>query len=82
MIQPEISSIALWNPVASIMFAASVLPIQATQTSLPKDFGSINNSFTGSGNNFNLLSPITDFTISVDGNNQYKPMIVYNPSAE
>ncbi|MFM7979818.1 MAG: phage minor capsid protein, partial [Candidatus Fonsibacter sp.] len=32
----EVSSIALWNPVASIIFASSLLPIQATQTSLPK----------------------------------------------
>ncbi|MFM7987691.1 MAG: phage minor capsid protein, partial [Candidatus Fonsibacter sp.] len=81
MVQQEISSIALWNPVASIIFASSLLPIQSTQTSLPKDVGSSNNSFTGSGNNSNLLSAITDFTIAVDGNNQYRPMIVYNPSA-
>ncbi|MFM7989633.1 MAG: hypothetical protein ACKPKO_61000, partial [Candidatus Fonsibacter sp.] len=37
MIQQEISSIALWNPVAPIIFASSLLPIQSTQTSLPKD---------------------------------------------
>ena len=78
----EVSSIALWNPVASIIFASSLLPIQATQTSLPKDVGKNNNNFTGSGNNSNLLSAITDFTIAVDGNNQYRPMIVYNPAAE
>ncbi|MFM7983984.1 MAG: hypothetical protein ACKPKO_32135, partial [Candidatus Fonsibacter sp.] len=39
-------------------------------------------NFTGSGNNSNILSTITDFTIAVDGNNQYRPMVVYNPSAE
>jgi hypothetical protein len=78
----EVSSIALWNPVASIIFASSLLPIQATQTSLPKDVGNITNNFTGSGNNSNLLSAITDFTIAVDGNNQYRPMVVYNPAAE
>jgi len=78
----EVSSIALWNPIASIIFASSLLPIQATQTSLPKDVGNSNNNFTGNGNNSNLLSAITDFTIAVDGNNQYRPMIVYNPAAE
>ena len=82
MIEHEISSIALWNPVASIIFASSLLPIQSTQTSLPKDVGSSNNSFTGSGNNSNLLPPTTDFTIAVYGNNQFRPMVVYNPSAE
>ena len=65
----EVSSIALWNPVASIIVASSLLPIQSTQTSLPKDMGN-NNNFKGSGNNSNLLSAITDFTIAVYGNNQ------------
>ncbi|MFM7978539.1 MAG: hypothetical protein ACKPKO_04420, partial [Candidatus Fonsibacter sp.] len=78
----EVSSIALWNRVPSIIFPSSLLPIQATHTSLPKDVGSSNNNFTGSGENSNLLSTITDFTIAVDGNNQYRPMVVYNPSAE
>ena len=82
MNQQEISSIALWNPVAPIIFASSLLPIQSTQTSLPKDGGNSNNNFTGSGNNSNLLSAITDFTIAVHGNNQYRPMIVYNPATE
>ena len=60
----EVSSIALWNPVASIIFASSLLSVQATQTSLPKDVGNNNNNFTGSGNNSNLLSAITDFYYS------------------
>ena len=47
----EVSSIALWNPVASIIFASSLLPIQATHSSLPKDVGNSNNNFTSSGNN-------------------------------
>jgi hypothetical protein len=77
----EVFSVALWNPIASIIFASSLLPIHSTQTSLPKDVGNSNN-FTGSGNNSDLLSAITDFTIAVDGNNQYRPMVVYNPAAE
>ncbi|MFM7986129.1 MAG: hypothetical protein ACKPKO_43130 [Candidatus Fonsibacter sp.] len=70
MLKQEISSIARWNPVASIIFDSSLLPSQSTQTSLPKEVGSSNNRFTGSGNNSNLLSTITDFTISVDGKNR------------
>ena len=35
----EVSSIALWNPVASIIFASSLLPIQATQTVFAKGRG-------------------------------------------
>jgi hypothetical protein len=66
----EISSVALWNPVASIIFASSLLPIHSTQTSLPKNAGDINNNFTEIGNNSNLLNAISDFSIAVDGNNQ------------
>jgi len=78
----EISSIALWSPVASIIFASSLLPILSTQTSLPKNIGNPNNNFTEIGNNSNLLNAISDFSIAVDGNNQYRPMVVYNPAAE
>ena len=35
----EMTSIALWNPVASIVFASSLLPIIATQTSTQKTSG-------------------------------------------
>ena len=82
MVSQEISSIALWNPVASIVFASALLPVHPTQTSLPKDAGNNNNSFTHNGNNSNLLNAISDFSIAVDGNNQYRPMVVYNPAAE
>ena len=80
--QQDMSSIALWNPVASIVFASAPIPVHPTQTSMPKDVGNINNNFTDSGNNSNLLSTISDFSKAVDGNNQYRPMVVYNPAAE
>jgi hypothetical protein len=78
----EVSSIALWNPVASIIFASALLPIKTTQTSLPRNIGSNEDAFANVGNNSNLISAISDFSIAVDGNNQYRPMVVYNPSAE
>ena len=56
--QQKVSSIALWNPVASIVFASALLPVNPTQTSMPKDVSNINNNFTDSGNNSNLLSTI------------------------
>jgi hypothetical protein len=47
-----------------------------------KNVGDIDNNFTEIGNNSNLLNAISDFSIAVDGNNQYRPMVVYNPAAE
>ena len=78
----EMTSIALWNPVASIVFASSLLPIIPTQTSAPKDIGSQSNNLISGGNNSNLLPILSDFSIAVDGNNQYRPMVEYNPGAE
>jgi hypothetical protein len=78
----ETTSIALWNPVASIVFASSLLPIIPTQTSAPKDIGSQSNNLLSGGNNSNLLPILSDFSIAVDGNNQYRPMVEYNPGAE
>ncbi|MFM7986231.1 MAG: hypothetical protein ACKPKO_43650, partial [Candidatus Fonsibacter sp.] len=34
------------------------------------------------GTTLTFLPTVTDFTIAVDGNNQFRPMVVYNPSAE
>ena len=73
----EVSSIALWNPVASIIFASALLPIKTTQTSLPRNIGSNEDAFANVGNNSNLISAISDFSIAVDGNNQYRPMVIY-----
>ncbi|MFM7978707.1 MAG: phage minor capsid protein [Candidatus Fonsibacter sp.] len=78
----EVSSIAIWNPVSAIIFTSALIPIKTTQTSLPWNIGSNENAFSNVGNNSNLLSAISDFAIAVDGNNLYRPMIIYNPSAE
>ncbi|MBM4179863.1 MAG: hypothetical protein FJ211_11140, partial [Ignavibacteria bacterium] len=77
----EMTSVALWNPVASIVFASSLLPIVATQTSLPKDVGKQHHMLSG-GNNSNLLPILSDFSIAVDATNQYRPCVEYAPSAE
>ena len=79
----EISSIAMWNPIASIVFATSLLPIQPTQTSSPEDIGtSKNNLSDGGGNNANLTNILSDFVIPVSASNQYRPVIDYSPSSE
>jgi len=78
----EMTSIALWNPVASIVFASSMLPIVSTQTSVPRNLGTQGNYLISGGNNSNLLPILSDFAIAVDANNQYRPMVEYNPGAE
>ena len=58
----DISSIALRNPVASKIFASALLPVHATQTSLPKDVSNNDNNFTDNGDNWILLNTISDFS--------------------
>ena len=82
LLSQELTSIALWNPVASIVFASSLLPIIPTQTSAPKDIGNQSNNLISGGNNSNLLPILSDFSIAVDERNQYRPMVEYNPGAE
>ena len=79
----EISSIAMWNPIASIVFCTGMLPIFPTNTSLPLTYGDTNNeNLSSNGNNSNLTNIISDFEIPVTDSNQYRPIIVYNPSSE
>jgi hypothetical protein len=80
--EQEISSMALWSPVASIVFASTMLPVLPTQTSLPKELGNNSNYLTSGGNNCNLTNILSDFSIAVDINNQYRPIVEYNPGAE
>ena len=76
------TSIAPWDPVASIVFASSMLPIIPTQTSAPKNIGLQSANLISGGNKSNLLPVLSDFAIAVDATNQYRPMVEYNPGAE
>ena len=78
----EISSIAMWNPIASIVFASTLLPILPTQTSTPKDIGQSSNNLMSGGNNSNLTFILSDFSIPVSSTNQYNAIIEYVPQSE
>lgn len=74
----EYSTIALWNPVTSIVFCSNTLPIIPSSISVPQLF--INGQIVSAGGNTNNISNvITDFIAS---EMKYKPSITYNPSAQ
>jgi hypothetical protein len=77
----EGSTVALMNPIQSIVFTTALLPIIPSNVSLPKIFGT-NSSLFNSGNNANIAPVISDFVVPVDALNRYRPNIVYTPSAE
>ena len=79
----EVSSLAMWNPIASVVFCTGMLPIISTNTSVPITYGGFSNdTLASNGNNSNLTNIISDFEIAVSDTNQYRPIIVYNPGSE
>ena len=80
-ISQESSSVSIWNPVAGIVFTTSLLPIVATQTSIPKIYNSTSASFKISGEP-NISSIVSDFEISISPGNEYRDGTTYIPPGE
>jgi hypothetical protein len=78
----EISTVATWNPVASVVFCTSLIPVLATNTSPPKLFGDNSTNLVSSGANNNLTNILTDFEVPITETNQYRPAITFNTTAE
>ena len=68
------------DPVAPIVFATSLLPTVPSQTSPANKLGS--NNLVSGGNNSSLCCALSDVSIGVGLDNQYRPSIQYNPTAE
>jgi hypothetical protein len=77
----EVSSVGLWNPVASIVFTSTTLPIHPTLTSPPQVYNSSSNGMQGGGST-NLTNILSDFEIAISNTNQYRPEIAYAPPGE
>jgi len=77
----EVSTVGLWNPVSSIVFTSTTLPIHPTLTSQPKVYNSSSNGMRGSGA-CNLSNTLTDFEIAISSTNSYRPEISYAPQGE
>jgi hypothetical protein len=78
-IYQESTTINFLNPVKSIVFTTSMLPIVPENTNPPLLFGSNSiDAFTSSSNN--LSNIITDFHVDVTNLNTYKENVVYEPA--
>jgi hypothetical protein len=75
------STVGLFNPVQSIVFTTSLLPIAQSIIGLPRIFNSVSSGFV-SGNNSNIAPIITDFQVPFSAVNQYKPNLEYVPNGE
>jgi hypothetical protein len=70
----------LLNPVQSIVFTTSILPVYLENIGIPAISGSAN--LYNIGNNANVIPVITDFQVPFTALNTYKPDIQYTPSGE
>lgn len=77
----EGSTVALWNPIASLVFTTALLPVIPELVSVPKIFN-VSSRLYNSGNNANIQPILTDFTVDFAPQNTYKPNLVYTPSGE
>lgn len=75
----EYNSSYLFNPISSIVFCSTMLPIQPSHSSKPTVYNS--NGLVISGNNNNITSMITDFCSSSDAY-PYSSSLSYIPSSE
>jgi hypothetical protein len=78
----EVSTVAMWNPIASIVFSSSMLPVLSTNISPPKVFNDPSNTLASTGNNCGIFSILTDFEVAYSNTNQYRPTIDFTPGAE
>jgi len=77
----EGSTVAMLNPIQSIVWTTALLPVIPSNVAVPRVFGSESN-LVNTGNNSNISNTISDFVVPVDALNRYRPNIVYIPSAE
>jgi len=75
---PDLTSLC---PIQSIFFTSSLLPISPALTGAPSVFNS-SVSLTSSGNNANIVLQITDLELLNEKGNEYKPAVLYAPSAQ
>lgn len=77
----ENSPLALWNPVASVVFSMEMLPIAISNVGTPKIFNQPVNSVAQ--NSANISNTVSDIVVDFGGaNSTYKPFFIYIPQGE
>lgn len=80
-VSQEYPTTPLWNPVQSIVFTTSLLPIAPSLVSAPVLYG-LGAALTNAGNNSNIANILTDLEVPLEKGWQTKPSINYTPTAE
>jgi hypothetical protein len=78
----EGSTIALLNPVESVVLTSGIIPINNENVGIPRLFNASKQLVGQTQNNANISPIISDFQIEMSPTNQYKPQISYVPNGE
>jgi len=81
----DYSPVPMWNPIQSIVFSTSMIPIHYSMSNPPQVYGSspFDTTFLGAGgNNSDISTMVSDIQIPLTSGNEYKPTITYTPSGE
>ena len=80
----DYSPVPMWNPISSIVFTSSLLPIKLSLTSVPNVFNSniADETYSNSGNNAATTNMLSDIQVGLVSGNEYKPSVLYVPAGE
>jgi hypothetical protein len=80
----DYSPVPMWNPISSIVFTSSLLPIKLSLTSVPNVFNSNigDQTYSNSGNNSATTNMLSDIQVGLVSGNEYKPSVLYVPAGE
>lgn len=70
-----------WNPISSIVFTTTTLPVVPSNETTPVVYGT-NTQLGSVASNNNIKPVLTDFVVNVGPGSLYNPSIVYLPTAE
>jgi hypothetical protein len=80
----EYSPVPMWNPIASLVFTSSLLPINFSLTSVPNVYNNDPKdlSHPNTTNNSQVSNMLSDIQIGLVSGSEYKPSVLYVPSGE
>jgi hypothetical protein len=78
----EGTTASLFNPIQSLIFQSTLLPIVMEQVGVPKITSGGSGVTYTTGNNSNINPIITDFIVPFSALNRYTPDVEYTPSGE
>jgi len=82
ILSQDYPSISILNPISSIAFSTSRLPIQPTQEAKPLIIGGTSLFGINNGENNDFSPIINDFSIYNENGYAYKPSVYYTPGSE